>query len=136
MVLHRRRFATWLLLAGYLFAVTAANSFHDHGRREGAGHGSASSHALRAHPEHGMGLRPSGPIDGRPELARSGGPLVECSDDGCPVCQFLLLKLLPMRPVESIHVEALREKAVAARPLAAARPPLLCHRGRGPPPVA
>jgi hypothetical protein len=136
MASNGRRIAVWISLASYLFAVTAANSLHDHGLRDEGDHGSACRHALSTHSDHGMDLRAMGPCDGRcAAVARSSGPLAACSD-GCPVCNFLLLKLLPMRPVESVHAEALRETAVAAQPLAAVRAPLLLQRSRAPPPIA
>jgi len=137
MVSNRRRIATWLFLSSYLFAVTAASSFHNHGARDCADHGSACCDALSTHPDVGIDGRVVAAPDGRSAaVARSSGHRAACSDGACPVCQFLLLKLVPVRPVESIHVQALRETAVAARPLAAVRPPLLLQRSRAPPPVA
>lgn len=137
MASNGRRIAAWLSLASYLFAVTAANSFHDHGPREQADHEPACRHALSTHPDEGIDGWPVATRDGRgAAIARSGGHFTACSDGACPVCHFLLLKLLPMRAVESLHAEALRETAVAAQPLAAVRPPLLLQRSRAPPQVA
>jgi len=132
-----RRIAAWVLLASYLFAVTAANSFHDHRPREQADHEPACRHALSTHPHEGIDGRAIVTRDGRGvAIGRSGGLFAACSDGACPVCHFLLLKLLPMRPVESVRAEALRETPVAAQPLAAVRPPLLLQRSRAPPQVA
>ena len=136
MASNGRRIAAWLSLASYLFAVTAANSFHDHGPQEQADHEPAC-HALSMHPHEGIDGRAIATGDGRgAAMARSGGLPAACSDGACPVCHFLLLKLLPMRPVESVRAEALRETPGAAQPLAAVRPPLLLQRSRAPPQVA
>jgi hypothetical protein len=124
-------------LSGYLFAVTAANSFHNHGAWDCGDHRPARGNGVSAHPDEVMDGRVVAAPDGRSAaVARSSGPLAACADSACAVCHFLLLKLIPVRPVESIHVQALRETAVAAQPLAAARPPLLLQRSRAPPPVA
>jgi len=137
MASNGRRIAAWLSLASYLFAVTAANSFHDHGPQEQADHEPACRDALSADPDHGIDGRAIATRDGRCiAIARTSGHLAACSDDACAVCHFLLLKLLPMRPVESLHAEALRETPGAAQPLAAVRPPLLLQRSRAPPQVA
>ena len=133
-----RRFATWLLLASYLFAVTAANSFHDHGVCQQA-QGDAGNG-----PDHGGSNDDCGqaadavPLDGglSGTLSRADCLRVHPSDQSCSVCQFLSHKLVPMRPVESIHVEALTESAVAARPLAVPCRPLLVHHSRAPPSAA
>ena len=137
MASNGRRIAAWISLASYLFAVTAASSFHDHGPQEQADHEPACRDALSAHPDHGIDGGAIATRDGRcVAVARNGGHLAACSDGVCPVCHFLLLKLLPMRPVESVRAEALRETPVAAQPLAAVRPPLLLQRSRAPPQVA
>jgi hypothetical protein len=125
-----RRIATWLLLASYLFAVTAASSLHDHGN---CGHDAKHHHSI-ADARDTVGASPRG--DARAALGRDGFALVHSPDDACPVCQFLAQKFAPVRPAVQIRIEALPCDAIVARSLPAASRPLSVHHSRAPPPVA
>jgi hypothetical protein len=80
MLLRFRPIATWLVLGGYLLAITASDAFHQHEHHHDADDAAGHVHARS---------------DGLP-IARG---LHEESDEGnCAVCQFLAQKSAPVQP--------------------------------------
>jgi hypothetical protein len=121
MVAVGRRIATWVLLSSYLFVVTAANFFHNHGSGV-CGH-DGDRDAVVATPVDGGGALVG---EGEAHVASSSG-------HGCAVCQFLSQKVAPTRPTEGFHAEALPQSTIETPPVVAARSSLRLQRTRAPP---
>ena len=121
MVAVDRRIATWMLLASYLFAVTAANLFHNH-RPDACGHEGDRGRVVAT--ADGVGGVLLG--EGEDHVARS-------PEQGCAVCQFLSQKVAPTRAGEARHAEALPQSTTEAPSVVMARSSLRLQRTRAPP---
>jgi hypothetical protein len=133
-----RRQGGWLLLVGYLFSVTAAFSFHDHGKAnwsdqsrchdgcDSGDHSVAESGAALASVDFGA----------RRVAGRSEGHFEGSTGHTCAVCQFLSQKFVAARPVEAVRSEALCELPISAGPARPVCSPLLVHHSRAPPSFA
>ena len=121
MVALGRRIATWVLLSSYLFAVTAANLFHNHGP------------GLCGHDGDRGGVIAAGNGGGGVSIGASENHAASSSEHGCAVCQFLSQKVAPTRAVEAIHAEALPPSTLKTPPVVVARASLRLQRTRAPP---
>ena len=119
MVAVGRRIATWLLLSSYLFAVTAANFFHNHGP-DVCGHDGDRGGA-------------SATAEGGVFVGESENHVASSPEHGCAVCQFLSQKVAPTRAVEAIHAEAVPQSTAKTPSVVAASFSLRLQRTRAPP---
>src|SRR3990167_7813494 len=118
MVRARRGFVVWPLLAGYLFAVTAATSFHEHGKTAWLDR-TASQHACDGYRHadlEGWHGQDGTDFGARVAVERGGDPFACSSEHSCAVCQFLSQKVLPARPLGATCCEPLRELTVSCSP--------------------
>lgn len=127
-----RRVIVGLLLPGYLFAVTAAAAFHDHGIWFDPDVAPAVVECC-----HSAGA-PCDPIEWCCPGSDSAGPSLQqasaCSHQHtCAVCQFLAQKVLSATAVASIRSESLREPAVICLPAPVLASRVLIHPSRAPP---
>ena len=121
MVAVDRRIATWMLLSSYLFAVTAANLFHNH-RPDACGH-DGDRDSVVATADGGGGVLVG---EGEDHVASS-------PEHGWAVCQFLAQKVAPARAVEARHAEALPQSTTETPPVLAASSSIRLQRSRAPP---
>jgi hypothetical protein len=137
MAVGGRRFAVWLVLAGYLFSVTVAMSFHDHGQ---AGPFHAGSHGDRdGHPDVEFSLRHAqrGTDSGaRVAVGRGDDSSATPSHGSCVVCQFLSQKVLPTRSIGAVCSEPLRTVTALRLPVVDVAAPVRIHHSRAPPSLA
>jgi hypothetical protein len=137
MVFCGRRIAVWLLLAGYLFSVTAAASFHDHDRAGRLGPESHHRGDGHRHADIDPWHAASGTDFGsRVAMGRGEGPSACSSHDACVVCQFLSQKVLPTRPIAAACSEPLRAVSVFRLPITDVAAPVRIHHSRAPPSLA
>jgi hypothetical protein len=112
-----RRTLTGIILAGYLFSVTAAGLFHRHG-----------------YPAHGAAapVCESGVLTQSPSVAGAAC----CDEDGCPVCRFLAHKTVPVRIADAPVWTGLSGELPRVRRACAVAGATPFERSRDPPSVA
>jgi hypothetical protein len=113
------RIARWLVLCGYLFTITAANCFHQHG-------GDHHPASLLAQCCHG----PDGDGDGR---CVSRGDSCSCGEELCVVCRFLSQNAARVQCLQDVSVADVYESLHGITPLRFLSQAPLVERSRDPP---
>jgi len=127
-----RRHVVWLLLSGYLFSITAASYFHDHGK---AGWFGPAVCRLACDVSLQAGESLCGGADCASQAAAGRGCVEHSTEDCCAVCRFLAQKVAAEPPIEPAHSAPLCDRAISAGRSYPIRAAVSLHYSRAPPSV-